>query len=233
MTLPSLDIGVGRAGTFVVLVRVTPLGPVFAAVDRSLEALVNFVVGSLDGSGTCSFALPLSFSPGSVVSGTGGGSGAGVTTSVVAGVIVEGIDSGALCFSDGCRSIISGATSGTGPGSGAGSFEALGFEALEVEGSSGYGSAGIGGSTETDLDLETRWEGGVGDLEGNGKGSGLGCGGIRWGGRLVRPSLGSGFDCDWDAGGGFGKGAGGSRFIGSVVASLLLLGRREEADGND
>ena len=173
MTLPSLDIGVGRAVAFVVLVRVTPPGPAFAVLERSLEALVDFVTGNLDGSGACSFSFSLPFSPGSTVSGTGGGTESGATDSVVGCIVVGGVNSGESGFS-GCGSGIIEATGKIGSGTGTGLFEAI-----EVEGSSGYGSAGIGGSTETDLDLETRWEGGVGDLEGNGNDNGFGCGGIR------------------------------------------------------
>jgi len=194
VTLPSLDIGVGRAATFVVLVRVTPLGPEFAVLERNLEALVDFVMGSLDGFGGCSFALPLSFSPDSAVLGAGSGIESGTAGSVVAGVVVEGINSNESYFS-GCGSGITEATGKMGSGSGAGPFEAF-----EVEGNSGYGSAGIGSSTETDLDLEMRWEGGVGDLEGNRNDRGFGCGGIRWEGCLVSPDLGSGFDCDGGSG---------------------------------
>ena len=198
MTLPSLDIGVGRAVPFVVLVRATPLGPAFAVLGRNLDALIDFVTGSLDGFGGCSFALPLSFSPGSAVSGAGGGTESRATGSVIAGVVVEGVNSDESCFS-GCGSGIIEATGEIGSGSGA-----RPFEMFEVEGSSGYGSVGMGGSTETDLDLETRWEGGVGDLEGNRNDSGFGCGGIRWEGCLVSPGLESGFDRDGGSGCGCG-----------------------------
>lgn len=191
VTLPSLDIGVGRAVTFVVLVRVTPLGPAFAVVERNLEAFVDFAAGNLDGSGVCSFTFALPSPPDSAVSGTG--SGGGATASVVVGVVIGGINSDESCFSSGCVSAIVGATGGTGSGAGL-------FEVSEVEGSSGYGSAGMGGSTEADLDLAMRWEGGVGDLEGNENGSGLVCGGIRWEGRSIRSGLGPGFDCDGDFG---------------------------------
>jgi len=106
---------------------------------------------------------------------------------------------------------------------------------FEVEGSSGYGSAGIGGSTEVDLDLETRREGGVGDLEGNRNESGFGCGGIRWEGRLINSGLGDGLDCDGGSGcgcgSGRGKGSGEQRSIGSAVSSLL--GGRGEVGGID
>ena len=218
MTLFSLDIGVGRVVTLVAFVRVTPLGPVFAAVERNLEALVDFVAGSLDCSGTRSFTLPLPFSSGSGLSGTGSDTGAGATGSVVAGVAVYEVSSDESCFS-GCGSGGAGSCSGVGAGS---------LEAFEVEGSSGYGSAGIGGSTEADLDLETRREGGVGDLEGSGNDRGFGCGGIRWEGRLIDPGLGSGFDGDGGSGCscglGCGKGSGGSRSMESVIS---LLGRRE------
>ena len=115
MTLPSLDIGVDRTVAFVVLVRVTPLGPVIAAAERNLEALVDLVTGSLDGSGACSFALPLPFSPGSDLSGTGSGAGARAVSSVV--VVVERAGSDGSCFS-GCGSGIVGATDGTGSGAG-------------------------------------------------------------------------------------------------------------------
>ena len=71
------------------------------------------------------------------------------------------------------------------------------IEVLEVDGSRGYGSAGIGGSTEPDLDRETRWGGGVGDLGGSGKDSGFGCGGMRCEGCRVRPGLGSCFGSGW------------------------------------
>jgi len=168
--------------TFVVLVRVTPA---FAVLERNLEALIDFVTGSLDGSGAFSFALPLPFSPDSAMSDAGGGTKSGATCSVVTCIVVEGAGSDESHFS-GCRSGTIGATGEIGFGSGAGPFEAF-----EVKGSSGYGSAGIGGSAETDLDLETRWEGGVGDLEGNRNDSGFGCGGIRWDGCLVGPGLGS------------------------------------------
>jgi len=228
VTLPSLDIGVGREVAFVALVRVTPLGPAFAALERNLEALVDFVTGSLDGSGAFSFALPFPFSPDSVVSGAGGGTKSGTTGSVVTGVVVKGVSSDGTCFS-GCGSGIIEAAGKIDSGSGAGPFEAF-----EVNGSSGYGSAGIGGSAETDLDLETRWEGGVGDLEGNRNDSGFGCGGIRWDDCLVGPDLESGFDCDGSSGCGCGfgcgGGAGGSRFMASVVVSSL--GGRGEVDGS-
>ena len=62
---------------------------------------------------------------------------------------MEGVVSDGSRFSGGWGSGIVGATGGTGSGSGAGPFEAL-----EVEGTSGYGSAGIGGSTETDPPVE-------------------------------------------------------------------------------
>ena len=190
VTLPSLDIGVGLVATFVVLVRVTPLEPEFAVLERNLEALVDFVMGSLDGFGGCSFALPLPFSPDSAVSGAGSGIESGTAGSVVAGVIVGGTSSDESRFS-GCGSGITEAAGKIGSGSGAGPFQAF-----KVKGNSGYGSAGIGGSTETDLDLEMRWEGGVGDLEGNRNDRGFGCGGIKWEGCLVSPDFGSGFDCD-------------------------------------
>ena len=51
VTLRSLDIGVGRTETFVALVRVTPLGPAFAVMDRNFEAFIDFVTGSFDGPG--------------------------------------------------------------------------------------------------------------------------------------------------------------------------------------
>lgn len=221
MIRPSLDIGVDRTVAFVVLVRVTPLGPVFIVTERSLEALVDLLAGSLDGSATCAFALSLPFSPGATVSGGGTGTGAGTTDPVVAGMASEGTDSDESCFS-GCRSDIVGTTSaGSGP-------------STKVEGIIGYGSAGIGGSMETDLELAGRWEGGVGDLEGKGNGSGLGCGGIRCEGCLVSPGIIFSFDGDGGSGCGCGcgccRGAGGSRFIGSVAVSSL--GGREEIGGN-
>jgi len=224
VTRPSLDIGVGRAVTLVALVRVTPLGPAFTALERNLEALVDFVTGSLDGSGAFSFPFP--FSLDSAVSGAGGGTKSGATGPVVTGAVVEGVSSDESRFS-GCGSGTIEATGEICSGSGAGLFKAF-----EVKGSSGYGSAGIGGSAETDLDLETRWEGGVGDLEGNRNDSGFGCGGIRWDGCLVGPDLESGFGCDGSSGCGCGCGgeAGGSRFMGSVVVSSL--GGREEVDGS-
>lgn len=224
MTLPSLDIGVGRAVTFVALVRVTPLGPAFAALERNLEALVDFVTGSLDGSGAFSFALPFPFSSDLAVSGAGGDTKSGTTGSVVTGVVVEGVSSDESRFS-GCGFGIIEAVGRICSCSGAGPFEAF-----EIKGSSGYGSAGIGGSAETDLDLETRWEGGVGDLEGNRNDNGFGCGGIRWDGCLVGPDLESGFDCDGSSGCGCGGGTGGSRFMESVVVSSL--GGRGEVDGS-
>lgn len=230
MTLPSLDIGVGRAVAFVALVRVTPLGPALARAERNLEALVDFVMGNLDGCGACSFALPLPFSPGSVVSGAGGSIESGVIVSAAAGSAVGGAGSDEPCFS-GCGFGIVGVMGRTGSGS-----SAKLFKAFEVEGSNGYGSAGIGGSTEPALDLATRWEGGVGDLEGNRKGSGFGCGGIKYKGCSVGPGLGSGLGCDGGSDCGCGcdcgcGGAGGSRFMGSVVASLL--GGRGGIDGSD
>jgi len=149
VTLPSLDIGVGRAVTLVAFVRVTPLGPAFTVAERNLEAFVDFVAGSLEGPGACSSAFPFPFS-----SDTGGGTRAGATASVVVGaivgVIMRGIPSDGSCFSGGCGSGIVGATGGTGSGSGSGSGGGP-FEASGAEGTSGYGSAGIGGSTETDL----------------------------------------------------------------------------------
>lgn len=170
---------------FVVLVRVTPLGPAFAVVGRNLEALADLIAGNLDA--TCAFALPLPFSPGAVVSGGGGGVGSGTTASVVAGTVLEGIGSVESCIS-GCRSGIVGAMgAGSGPGT-------------KVEGTIGYGSAGIGGSTEVDLELAARWEGGVGDLEGKGNGSGFGCGGIKCEGCLVSPGVVFGFDGDGGSG---------------------------------
>ena len=71
----------------------------------------------------------------------------GAAASVIVDGVMEGVISDESRFSSGWGSGIVGATGGTGSGSGAGPFEAL-----EVEGTSGYGSAGIGGSTETDLD---------------------------------------------------------------------------------
>jgi hypothetical protein len=153
VTLPSLDIGVRRTAPFVAFVRVTPLGPAFAGVERNPKAFIGFVVGSLDGPGVCSSALPFPFSSGSVISGAGGGTGAGITASVVTGGVVKGVTSDKSSFSGGCGSGIVRATGRTGSGSGSVSDSGIGpFEALEVEGISGYGSAGIGGSTETDLD---------------------------------------------------------------------------------
>lgn len=186
MTLLSLEIGVCRTAPFVALVRVTPLGPA-SVVERNLEVFVDFAAGSLEGPGACSFALPLPSSSGWAVPGAGGNSGA---TSGFGGFVVGG-NSGESDSLDGCGSGIVGATGGTGSGSDAGTAGGL-----EVEGSSGYGSAGIGGSTETDLDRAVRWEGGVGDLEGSGKDNGFGCGGIRCEGCLVGLSLGSRFGTD-------------------------------------
>ena len=206
VTLRSLDIGVGRTETFVALVRVTPLGRAFTMVERNPEAFMTFAAGSLDGPETCSTTLPFTFSSGSAVSGAGGGAGVGTTTSAVVGGIMEVAVSDGSEFLGGCESGIVGATDGIGSGSGTGPFEML-----EVEGTSGYGSAGIGGSTETDLDRETRWEGGVGDLEGNRNDNGFGCGGIRCEDRLVGEGLGSGLDsnggssCGWGCGGGAGR----------------------------
>ena len=189
VTLPSLEMGVGRAVPFVAFVRVTPLGPAPVVLERNLEVFVDFAVGSLEGPKTCSFALPFPFSSGTVVSDAGGGTGVGAT-GPGSGGSVEGGNSGGSCFSGGCGANIIGATGRTGSGSGAGSFE---IEASEVNGISGYGSADIGGSTETDLNREARWEGGVGDLEGSRKDSGFGCGGIRCGDFWVITGLGSRF----------------------------------------
>lgn len=217
MTLLSLDIGVGRVGAFVVFVRVTPLGPAFAMVGRNSGTFAGSAAESLDCSGACSSALPFPFSFGSIVSGAGGTTGVGSAISVVVGGNVGGTGSGELPFSGGCESGIVGATGRTGSGSGAGPADMSG-----VEGTSGYGSAGIGGSTETDLERETRWEGGEGDLEGKRNDNGFGCGGIRCEYCLVRVGLGSGWDADGmsDRGGGCGKGTGRSMFMGSVVAAL-------------
>ena len=197
MTLRSLDIGVGRAAAFVAFVRVTPLGPAFLMVERNPRTFVGFVTGSLDGSGARSSVLPFPFSSGSTLSGTVGSTGAGTTISSAVGGGVEGITSDESCFSGGCGSGIVGETGNSGSGSGCNAGPS---EGLEVEGTSGYGSAGIGGSTETDLERETRWEGGVGDREGNRNDSGFGCGGIRCEDRLVRPALGSGFGSDGGCG---------------------------------
>lgn len=227
VTLLSLDIGVCRAAILVAFVRVTPLGPAFAVAERNLEAFVDFVAGSLDGPGACSFTLPLPFSSGSTVSGAGG-TGAGAAASGVVGVTAEGGISDGSCFSDGCGSAIVGAIGGSGSGSGAGPIEGS-----EVEGNSGYGSAGMGGSMETDLDLTIRWEGGAGGLEGNGKDSGVGCGEIMFRDCFVGRGLISGLDSDGgpDSGWDCGEETGGSRFIGSVVVSLSR--RRGEVGGSD
>ena len=146
VTLPSLDIGVGRVILLAPFVRVTP-GPAFVVLDRNLEAFVDFIVGSLEGPGPCSFALPFPFLSGSIVSDAGGGAGAGVGLSGSGGSVEGGNSSGSR-FSGGCESDIVGTTGRTGSGSGAGPFEAS-----EVDVSSGYGSDGIGGSTETDLGI--------------------------------------------------------------------------------
>lgn len=185
VTLPSLDIGVGRAVPFVVFVRVTPLGPGFAVLERNLEVFVDFAAGSLESPGGRSFALPLPFSSDKIVSTAGGCTGVGFEVSGPGGTMEAG-NSGEPCFSGGCGSDIDGASEGTGSGSGAGSLEAL-----EAGGSIGYGSAGIGGSTETDLDREARREGGVGDLEGSRKDNGFGWGGMRCEVCLARTGLGS------------------------------------------
>ena len=207
----------GRTVAFVVLVRVTPLGPAFVVAERGLGTLIDLIAGSLDA--TCAFALP--FSPGAAASDGGRGAGAGTTDPVAVGTVLEGIDSGESCLS-GCRFGIIGAM-GAGSSSG-----------TKAEGTIGYGSTGIGGSTETDLEPAARWEGGEGDLEGKGNGSGFGCGGIKCEGCLV--SLGVVFGLDGDGGFGCdcgcscGGGAGGSRFIGSVVVSSLRGG--VEVGGN-
>ena len=133
------------------------------------------------------------------MSGAGGGTGGGTAISVAVGRGVGGITSDESCFSGGCGSGIVGETGSSGSGA-----DAAPAKTLQVEGISGYGSAGIGGSTETDLERETRWEGGVGDLEGNRNDSGFGCGGIRCEDRLVKLALGSGFGTD----GGSGRGRG-------------------------
>ena len=207
VTLRSLDIGVGRTMTFVALVRVTPPGPLFT-VDRNPVNLIGFAAGSFDGPGVGSTALPFPFSSDSTVPGAGVGTGAeagaGTTTSAVVGGVTEGVISDGPCFSGGCGSGIVKTTGGIGSSSGSGSSAGGPFEALEVEGTSGYGSAGIGGSTEPDLDRETRWEGGVGDLEGKRNDSGLGCGGIRCEGCLVMTGLGFGLGSDGSSGCGGG-----------------------------
>ena len=160
----------------------------------------------------------------------GTGAGAGAATSVVVDGVMEKVISDESRFSGGWKSGIVGATGRTGSGSGAGSFEAL-----EVKGTSGYGSAGIGGSTETDLDRATRWEGGEGDREGNRNESGFGCGGTRCEDRLVGLGLGSGRDSDGGSGcgGSCSRGAGGSMFMGSVVAALLGRGGVDDSDRSD
>lgn len=192
VTLPSLDIGVGRAVPFVVFVRVTPLGPAFVVLERNLEVLVDFAAGSLEGPGGRSFALPLPFSSDTVVSTAGGCTVVGIEVPGP-GSTVEAGNLGEPCFSGACGSDIVGASEGTGSGTGS-------LGALEDGGSSGYGSAGIGGSTETDLDREARREGGVGDLEGSRKDNGFGCGGMRCEGCLARAGLGSRFCSDGDPG---------------------------------
>ena len=230
VTLLSLDMGEGRVVTFRALVRVTPLEPAFTAIERNLEAFVGLGAGSLDGAGGCSFALPLPFSSASTVPDAKGGAGAVGAASTFAGVVIAGDISGESCFSGGCGFGIVGATGRI--DSGSGTRLAGG---LEVEGTSGYGRMGIGGSTEADLARATRWGGGVGDLEGNRKDSGLGCGGIRCEGCLVGMGLGCGFGFDGGSScggcGGCGGSTGRSMFMGSVAGSLF--GRSGGVDGSD
>lgn len=225
VTLPSLDIGVGRVLPFVALVRVTPLGPAPVVLERNLEVLVDFTVGSLEGPGAGSLILPFPFSSGTVAAlDAGGGTGVRFTASGSGGS-VDGGNSDESCSSGSCGFDIVGATGRTSSGFGAGSFEAS-----EVDGISGYGSTDIGGSTETDLNREARWEGGVGDLEGSRKDSGFGCGGMRCEDCWVIIGLGSRFGSSRtsDRGGGGGEGVGVSMLMGSAGA---WVSGRSEVDG--
>ena len=150
VTLLSLDIGVGRTVPFVALVRVTPLGPAFTMAGRNLGGFVGFAAGRLDGPGVGSFALPFPFRSGSVMSVAGGGTGVGIVASGSEGSMGGG-NPGGSCFSGGRGSGIVGGAGGAGSGSGT-----RPLEVLEVDGNNEYGSVGIGGSTEPDLDLEAR-----------------------------------------------------------------------------
>lgn len=152
VTLFSLDIGVARTVPFVALVRVTPLGPAFTVAERNLDVFVDFVTGGLilEGPRGCSFALPFPSLSTSVVSFAGGAIGVGVVTFGFEDSMTRG-NSDESRFSGGGGSGIVEVEGATGSESGVGVLEVL-----EVDGSNGYGSTGIGGSTEPDLDRETR-----------------------------------------------------------------------------
>lgn len=123
MTLRSLDIGVGRAAALAAFVRVTPLGPAFAVVERNPETFIGFITGGLDGSGTRSSVIPFPFSSGSTLSGTGGSTGGGTIISAAVDGSAEGVNSDESRFSGGCGSGTVGGAGSSGPGSDAGPFK--------------------------------------------------------------------------------------------------------------